>query len=100
MKAMTDLQKAVFDITREFVDHVKKPMINKYLEMQEFDDKKFLIHTLLEKYIVEAARAEKDMQRDFEYYIEHKTGQLEVSCLNHAYHYKIAIIDILQGKVC
>ncbi len=96
---MTNLQKAVFKITAEFVDEVKKPMIDKYLSMQENAEERFMIDTLLEKYITEAGNAEKDTQRSFEQYVRgDKHTTLEVCCLNHERHYKLVIIDILQGK--
>ena len=98
---MTNLQKAVFNITREFVDTVKKPMIDKYLEMQENANERFLIDTLLEKYIVEAEKAEKDEHHSFERYLKgDKHTTLKVYVLNHAKLYKNIIIDTLQGKVC
>jgi hypothetical protein len=97
---MTSTQKTVFDITREFVDSVKKPMIEQYLLMQENTEQKFMIDALLKKYASEAEKADKDEQRSFEYYLNgDKHSSLEVSCLNHARHYKLVIIDILQGKI-
>lgn len=97
---MTSTQKTVFDITREFVDSVKKPMIEQYLLMQENTEQKFMIDALLKKYASEAEKADKDEQRSFEQYLNgSKYASLEVSCLNHARHYKSVIIDILQGKI-
>lgn len=97
---MTSIQKTVFDITREFVDSVKKPMIEQYLLMQENTEQKFMLDTLLRKYESEKEKADKDEQRSFEYYLKgDKHTTLEVSCLNHTRHYKSVIIDILQGKI-
>ena len=98
---MTSIQKTVFTITREFVDSVKKKsMIEQYLLIQENTEQKFMLDTLLKKYASEADKADKDEQRSFEQYLNgSEYASLEVSCLNHARHYKSVIIDILQGKI-
>lgn len=75
-------------------------MIEQYLLMQENTEQKFMIDTLLKKYAVESEKADKDEQRSFEQYLKgDKYTALEVSCLNHARHYKLVIIDILQDKI-
>jgi hypothetical protein len=97
---MTSVQKTVFDITREFVEEVKKQMIDQYLLIQEDTEQKFMLDALLKKYAVEAEKAEKDECRSFEQYLKNdKYITLEVTCLNHARHYKLVIIDILQNKL-
>ena len=97
---MTLRQKTVFEITREFSDDVKKSMIEQYLFMQNNTEKKYMLDTLLKKYAIEADKAYRDEQCSFEQYLDgSKYVSLEVSCLNHARHYKLVIIDILQGKI-
>lgn len=96
---MTKIQKALFEITRQFVDEVQKPMIDKYLEMLQIPEQKYMIETLLTRYDREKEKADKDEIRNFENYLTgNKYNSLKYHCLIHEDHFKQIIIDFLQGR--
>jgi len=97
---MTSYEEAVFLITREFVEDVKKWMIDKYNLLANDESHRFLIIPLLNKFLDEAVKAESTEKSKFTRYLSgDRTAILEAGVLNHAKQYKQVIIDILQEKV-
>lgn len=97
-----DHANALLRITSQFVESVQKPMLNKYIEMQNDVAAATMINTLLTKYWEQREQAdEEEFSNICNYLKDHcnrKTTILSKSCLNHSDEYKTVIIDILQGK--
>jgi hypothetical protein len=96
---MTDFQKALYVLTVDFVDEVKRSMIDRYLMIQSYDEERLCLDRLLVHFLEETGQADLDMQKSFERYLDgDKYFSLDVTPLNHASHYRQVIVDFLQGK--